>query len=57
MPKDSRSDVPPGSSSNQPKVKAALKKASKQIKQIKDQLDELKKAIKKVDCGKHKKRR
>jgi archaellum component FlaC len=53
MPKD----VPPGSSSNPPKVKAALKRASKQINQIKDQLDELKKAIKEVDCGKSKKKR
>jgi archaellum component FlaC len=53
MPKD----VPPGSSSNPPKVKAALKRASKLINQIKDQLDELKKAIKEVDCGKSKKKR
>lgn len=57
MPKDSKGDVPPGSSSNPPKVKIALKKASKQIKQIKDQLDELKKTIKEVDCGKYKKKR
>jgi hypothetical protein len=57
MPKDSKSDVPPGSSSNPPKVKAALKKASKQIKQIKDQLDELKKTIREVDCGKYKKKK
>ena len=50
-------DVPPGSSSNPPKVKAALKRASKQINRIKDQLDELKKTIKEIDCGKHKKKR
>jgi hypothetical protein len=50
-------DVPPGSSSNPPKVKAALKRASKQIDQIQEQLDELKKAVKKIDCGKRKKKK
>ncbi len=56
MPNGQKGDVPPGSSSNPPKVKAAVKKASKQIKQIHKMLDELKQTLKDVDCGKYKKK-
>jgi hypothetical protein len=56
MFKQKNSDVPPGSSSNPPKVKLALSRASQQIDQIQKQLDNLKKTVEKIDCGKYKKK-
>lgn len=54
MPK--KSDVPPGSSSNPPKVRAALRQACQQIRTIQEQLDQLKATVEAIDCGKHKKK-
>lgn len=50
------SDVPPGSSSNPPKVKAVLMQVCQQIQAIQQQLDNLRKTLESIDCGKPKKK-
>ena len=54
MPK--KADVPPGSSSNPPHVKIALKKASKKINDIHKRLDELDEILEHIRCKEHRKK-
>jgi hypothetical protein len=48
--------VPPGTG-NPPSVLNTLEQALQQIKQIQVQLVDLKKTVKHIDCGKHKKKK
>jgi len=52
MPPKSKADVPPGSSSNPPQVRAKLRQACDQIDDIEKRLEALRKTLHGIDCGK-----